>query len=249
MPENTSPNHHDHPRQNPQPNTSPTLTEIAFVLDRSGSMTACQEDAIAGFNHFLREQAAEPEGVHFSLVLFNETVELTADRVPIDQIAPLTPLTYQPGGSTALLDAVGHTIDKLGKQLAAMPAPERPGQVIVAILTDGYENSSQDYSWEEVAQRVERQTTVYNWTFFFLGANQDAWDTGQKMAMRRANTATYRSDGTGTAAAQQALSKKSRGMRLYASTGKYNADAMAPLDAMVHEEDSKERAQRNKKKP
>ena len=118
-------------------------TEIAFILDRSGSMKSCQQAAIDGFNRFLADQQQIEGLAKLTLVLFDDEYFVPISSIPVQEIVPLTDDTYQPRGCTALLDAIGQTVDDLGLRLAALAEKDRPGQVIVAILTDGLENASQ----------------------------------------------------------------------------------------------------------
>lgn len=153
---------------------NPNLTEIAFVMDRSGSMESMKVEAIGSFNHFLEEQKKEPGDVRFTLVLFDHEYLKVIDHVPLNFVAPLTNETYEPRGSTALLDAMGRTIDEIGKRLAATPEDQRPSQVIIACMTDGFENASKHYSNARIAQMIEHQRTVYSWEFVFLGATLES---------------------------------------------------------------------------
>jgi len=150
------------------------LTEVAVVLDRSGSMEAIRSDAIGGFNAFLAGQKAEPGELRMTVVLFNHEIETIHARVPVVEVPALDERSYVPSGTTALLDAFGRTIDELGGRLAALPESERPAQVIVALLTDGLENASRDYTLGQVRRRVRHQQTKYGWVFLFLAAGQDA---------------------------------------------------------------------------
>lgn len=159
------------------------LTEIAVVIDRSGSMEAIRTDAIGGFNAFLAQQQAEPGELRMTIVLFNHEIETIHARLPAAEVPPLDERSYVPSGTTALHDAFGRTIDELGQRLAATPEPERPGQVIVALLTDGMENASRDYSLQQIRQRVQRQQEKYGWVFLFLAAGQDAVLEGEKLAI------------------------------------------------------------------
>jgi hypothetical protein len=152
----------------------PDLTEIAFVLDRSGSMNPIADDAIGGFNTFLTEQQALTGQARLTLVLFDHEYMVTHNNVDIRAVPPLDAKTYTPRGMTALLDAVGRTIDDIGTRLAATPEAERPAKVIVAILTDGQENASRDYTFARVADKIKHQQEKYSWEFLFLAANQDA---------------------------------------------------------------------------
>ena len=150
------------------------LTHIAFILDRSGSMDSIAKEAIGGFNAFIEEQIKEPGAAKLSLILFDHEYSPLITSAELTDIPPLTEDTYIPRGMTALLDAMGRTIDDLGKELAALPEEERPGQVIVVTLTDGYENSSHDYTHEKVAKLIKHQREAYNWEFIFLGADVES---------------------------------------------------------------------------
>jgi len=163
------------------------LTEIVCVVDRSGSMGAMRREAIGGFNAFLSAQKAEPGEAVLTLVLFDHEYELVHDAVPIAQVPPLDGETYEPRGTTALLDAVGRTIDDVGRRLAGTPEPQRPDKVIVAILTDGLENASQDYTHRKVAKMIAHQREKYSWEFVFLAANQDAIATAARMSIDAAD--------------------------------------------------------------
>lgn len=219
-------------------------TEIAFVLDRSGSMGVCQHAAIEGFNRFLREQQ-EVEGIaKLTLILFDDEYEVLTQSLPVHEVTRLDERTYQPRGRTALLDAVGRSIDELGQRLAKIPENDRPGQVIVAILTDGLENASQQFTWKDVSDRIKHQTKVYKWTFLFLGANQDAIATAAQISIGAANAATYMADKVGARSSQSSLSRKAMALRkrsMGTATREDLADAEAPMQALVEEEDRKER--------
>ncbi len=126
------------------------LTEIAFILDRSGSMSSVAQAAIAGFNSFLHDQQAAPGQARLTVVLFDDEYLVPIQSLPVDEVIPLDHTTYVPRNSTALLSAIGRTIDELGARLANLPETARPGKVIVAILTDGLENASQRETWRSV---------------------------------------------------------------------------------------------------
>lgn len=189
------------------------LVHVACVIDRSGSMSTVCSDAIGGFNTFLEEQKKGPGEAVLTLVLFDHEYLVVHDAVPVASVAPLDETTYVPRGNTALLDAIGRTIDDLGARLAAMPEEERPGGVIVAILTDGHENSSLEYTRRRVAEMIEHQRTVYNWSFVFLAANQDAIDEAKKMNMDPA--LAFRYDGTahGTRSVMRTMSSTTSQLR------------------------------------
>lgn len=221
-------------------------SEIAFVLDRSGSMESCREAAIEGFNSFLLEQQQTEGLAKLTLVLFDDEYLVPINGIPVAEILPLNSESYVPRGSTALLDAIGRTIDELGARLAALPEQDRPGQVIVAILTDGMENSSQDYTWQRIARVIKHQTEQYRWTFLFLGANQDAIATAAQMNIAAANAAGYVADAAGLHASAKSLTRKIRAIRL-ASMGIASLeecqDASTPMSGLLAEENRKERRQ------
>lgn len=150
------------------------LVEVACVVDRSGSMESICSDAIGGFNSFLAGQKAQPDSARFTLVLFDHEYSLIHNGSDIQVVEPLNGKTFVPRGSTALLDAIGRTIDDMGERLNRTPEEERPGKVILAILTDGQENASQDYSVEKVGEMLRHQQEKYQWEVVFLAANQDA---------------------------------------------------------------------------
>jgi len=218
------------------------LTEIVFILDRSGSMQAMVEPAISGFNRLLREQQQVTGHARFTLVLFDDQYELPFHSVPIEEVVELDTSTFVPRGSTALLDAIGRTIDDLGKTLSSTPAAQRPDQVIIAILTDGEENSSTRYTWEKVAERIRHQTEKYQWQFLFLGANQDAIATAGRMSIQAANTTNFAMTGESYGASKGALSRKMSAFRRR-SQGDTDAhtvhDAEAPLESLREDEERK----------
>ena len=157
---------------------------------------------------FLLEQQQIEGLAKLTLILFDDEYLVPIDALPVAEILPLNNDSYVPRGSTALLDAIGRTIDELGARLAALPEQDRPGQVIVAILTDGLENSSQNYTWQKIARVIKQQTEQYRWTFLFLGANQDAIATAAQMNIAAANAATYVADAAGLHASSSSLSAK-----------------------------------------
>jgi hypothetical protein len=218
--------------------------EIAFVLDRSGSMASCREAALAGFNFFLEEQQQNEGLTKLTLVLFDDEYLAPIQALPVAEILPLNHDTYIPRGSTALLDAIGRTVDELGARLAAMAEEERPGQVIVAILTDGLENASESYSWKEIARSIRHQTERYQWKFLFLGANQDAIATAAQMSIAAADASPFVADAAGVRAAARSMARKVRGIHRSfhgRATVKEAADATASLSDLTAEEDENER--------
>jgi uncharacterized protein YegL len=220
------------------------LTEIAFVLDRSGSMQSMVIPAIEGFNRLLREQQQEPGSARFTLVLFDDQYEVPWHSVPIAEVVELDTATYVPRGSTALLDAIGRTIDELGAKLAATPEDLRPGQVIVAILTDGEENASHHFTWREIAKRIHHQTEKYDWKFLFLGANQDAIATAAKMNIHAADAANFSMTAASYGATQGAVNRKLKAVRrMKQGMADESAvrDAQAAMETLRKEEEDKDR--------
>jgi len=181
------------------------LTEIACIIDRSGSMEDLRDTAIHGFNTFLEAQQAAPGEARMTLVLFSDAYHVVHESADIRLVPPLTHSTYVPDGTTALLDAVGRTVDDLGTRLDATGEAHRPGKVVVAILTDGLENASRHYSWPEISDRIAHQQSVYGWEFLFLGANQDAIATAAQISVPAANAHTWDATPEGMRAAMDVL--------------------------------------------
>jgi uncharacterized protein with von Willebrand factor type A (vWA) domain len=158
------------------------LTEIVFILDRSGSMSGLENDTIGGFNGFVKRQA-EAGQTSLTTVLFDDQYEIIHNGIDAGNIV-LTSKEYFTRGSTALLDAVGKTINDAGKRLNETPEALRPGKVIVVITTDGLENASREFSYEKVKGMITHQTEKYGWEIIFLGANIDVAKEGDKLGIR-----------------------------------------------------------------
>ena len=218
---------------------STNTTEIAFILDRSGSMESIQTGTLEGVNAFITQQKEESEEypVLFSLTFFNTDVEVRTASLPMKEVELLDEKTYLPRGGTALLDAIGITIDGLGKRLAETPENERPDKVIVAIMTDGEENSSRIFNWTEISDKIKHQTDVYKWEFLFMGANQDAIATASKMNIHHDSSVTYfQQDGS----ARTTLRAMSTSIQRSTNRSKPNWTKPS-LAATVAEEEAKER--------
>ena len=171
--------------------TNPDLTEIVCILDRSGSMDSLRADAIEGINAFIAQQQKLPGEARLTVVLFDHEYLLFLDGIPLAEAPLFNADIYVPRGTTALLDAVGRTIDDVGKRLSQTPEDQRPGKVIVAILTDGLENASTDYTYERVAQMIQHQREKYNWEFIFLAANQDAIASAAHISIEAQATVSF----------------------------------------------------------
>lgn len=167
------------------------LTEIVAVIDKSGSMDAIREDAMGAFNRFLSDQKNLPGEATFTLTLFDTNYNIVHARKPIKDVPELIRETYVPSGFTALTDAVGRTIDEVGKRLFDTPEPERPERVVMVIVTDGQENSSKEYSRQTVLDKIEHQTNVYQWEFVFLAAGPDAMKEAQRIGIKLPNVVAF----------------------------------------------------------
>lgn len=170
------------------------VTEIIVILDRSGSMKYIKSDMEEALNEFLYDQAKAPGSANVTLVQFDTEVETKYVATPISQVGTIT---IEPRWRTALLDAVCKTVDSVGERLHKTPEDQRPGKVLVAIITDGQENASKTYTLGDVVERVRLQTDVYNWQFTYLGANQDAFNEASKLGISRDATLEYTADKKG----------------------------------------------------
>jgi hypothetical protein len=180
---------------------NPNLTFIAVVLDRSASMGPLKSDTIGGFNTFLEEQKKTPGDALFTVAQFANPGDyrLTADATPIAAVEPLTDATYSPtGGSTALLDAIGLTIDTVGTKLKAMPEAERPCRVLIMIQTDGAENSSREYTRARIQEMIKHQREKYDWDFAFVGASEQSLAQAQTYGFQAKDMAQYSASPEGT---------------------------------------------------
>lgn len=156
------------------------MTELVFILDRSGSMNGMEKDTIGGFNSMLQKQKREPGEAVVSTVLFDNTATVLHDRVPLANVSEMTERDYTVGGCTALLDAVGGAIRHIGNIHKYARKEDIPEKTLVVIITDGLENASRRYSHEDVAAMIKRQQEKYKWEFIFLGANIDAAEEARR---------------------------------------------------------------------
>ena len=181
------------------------LTELVFILDRSGSMSGLENDTIGGFNSMIQKQKEEPGEAYVSTVLFDNVSEVIHDRIDIQRIEPLTRNQYYVRGSTALLDAVGSAIHHIGNVHKYARKEDRPEKTLFVITTDGMENASGKYSYEKVRSMIERQKEKYGWEFIFLGANIDATKEAARFGIRADRAANYNADSKGTAIIYEAV--------------------------------------------
>lgn len=175
------------------------MTELVFILDRSGSMSGLEKDTIGGFNSMLEQQRKEPGDALVSTVLFDNIAEVIHDRVSIAQVPNLTEKDYFVRGCTALLDAVGGAIQHIGNIHKYARREDVPEKTLFIITTDGMENASRRYSYEKVRKMIARQKERYGWEFLFLGANIDAVAEAGRFGIDESMAANYHSDAAGTA--------------------------------------------------
>ena len=173
------------------------LTELVMILDKSGSMAGLESDTIGGYNAMLEKQKKLDGECHITTVLFDQDSQLLHDRIDLKAVSPISPKEYQVGGSTALLDAIGHSIHKIGSAQKHTHEDYRAENVIFVIITDGAENASRVYSLEKIKQKIEHQKTRYNWEFIFLGANIDAVETAAHFGIHPSRAQNYHADSQG----------------------------------------------------
>ena len=187
--------------------------DISIVLDRSGSMEPVKTDTIGGINAFTEDQKNENGTCKLSLYQFNEKYHVTYQNADISIAPRLNNETYNPSGWTALLDAIGKTIQETGKRLASLKESERPEKVIIVIQTDGFENKSTKFSRKEIFDMITHQQSKYNWQFVFLGANQDAIATANSYGISSASSLTYASNSIGTENLYKSVSNNLKSFR------------------------------------
>lgn len=165
--------------------TNKDLTEIIFVVDRSGSMESIRDDTIGGYNTFLGEQKKVDKPCKVTYTQFDDQYEVVHNGIDIKDVPPLTAETFVPRGWTALHDAIGRTINEVGARLSVTPEHERPGKVLFVVMTDGHENSSHEFNAAQIKEMITHQQEKYQWEFIFLAANQDAVVGGTELGVKR----------------------------------------------------------------
>ena len=183
------------------------MTELVFILDRSGSMSGLEEDTIGGFNSMLEKQRKEPGEAVVSTVLFDNEIEVIHDRAAIGSVAKLTDKEYFVRGCTALLDAVGGAIRHIGNVHKYARREDVPEKTLFVITTDGMENASRYYTYDKVRRMIEHQKEKYGWEFLFLGANIDAAAEAGKFGIDESMAANYHCDKVGTALNYEVMSE------------------------------------------
>ena len=183
------------------------LTELVFILDRSGSMAGLEKDTIGGFNAMIEKQRGEAGEAVISTVLFDSFTEVIHDRLMLEAVPRLTEKEYYVRGCTALLDAVGGAIHHIGNVHKYAREEDRPERTLFVITTDGWENASRRYSYEKVKQMITHQKEKYGWEFLFLGANIDAAKEAARFGIDEDRAANYHADSMGTEVVYQAVNE------------------------------------------
>ena len=205
------------------------MTELVFILDRSGSMSGLEKDTIGGFNSMLEKQRKEPGDAVVSTVLFDNEIEVIHDRVVIADVPNLTDKEYFVRGCTALLDAVGGAIHHIGNVHKYARKEDVPEKTLFIITTDGMENASHHYTYDKVRQMIERQKERYGWEFLFLGANIDATAEAKRFGIDESMAANYHCDEVGTVLNYEVISEAITSVRT--SAAPLSADWKKRIDA------------------
>ena len=204
------------------------LTELVFILDRSGSMSGLENDTIGGFNAMIEKQKRDAGEAYVSTVLFDNHREVIHDRVDIQKVEPMNREQYYVRGSTALLDAVGKSIRHIANVHKYAREEDRPEKTLFIITTDGMENASHEYSYERVRKMIEHEKDKYGWEFIFLGANIDAAKEAARFGIDESRAANYHADSVGTAVIYEAMSEAVCSVR---ACRPMNADWKKSVDA------------------
>ena len=195
------------------------LTELVFILDRSGSMQGLEQDTIGGFNSMLEKQKKEPGDAFVSTVLFDDRTQVLHDRVPLAEVSLMTDREYYVRGTTALLDAVGGAIRHIGNIHRYARPEDVPKHTLFVITTDGMENASHRYSAEQVRQMIREKQTSCGWEFLFLGANIDAVETAGSLGIGADHAVNYHCDSRGTRLNYEAVGRAVSAVRCSAALG------------------------------
>lgn len=208
------------------------LTEIVFILDRSGSMSGLEADTIGGFNSMIEKQKKENGEALISTVLFDNVSEVIHDRVPVQKVEPMTDRDYSVRGCTALLDAIGGAIHHIGNIHKYARKEDVPEHTLFVITTDGMENASRRYDSEKVKKMIERQKSKYGWEFLLLGANIDAVETARAFGIAEDRAVNYHADSKGTRLNYEVVGSAIAGVRCGAPM---SADWKADIEADFEE--------------
>ena len=205
------------------------ITELVFILDRSGSMSGMEKDTIGGFNSMIEKQKKEEGTVYVSTVLFSNTSKVLHDRIDIQKIEPMTEKDYQVNGCTALLDAIGGAIHHIGNVHKYARKEDVPAKTMFLITTDGMENASREYSSTRIKEMIKRQEEKYGWEFFFVAANIDAVETAEHIGIRKERAANYNVE----AGTDVMYCEMSKNISEYRRTGKIRENWNEEIEATV----------------
>ena len=189
------------------------ITELVFILDRSGSMSGLEADTIGGFNSMLAKQKKQEGRAYVTTVLFDHEIETLHDRIPLRKVKPLTGRDYTVRGCTALLDAIGDTIKHIASIHRYARKEDVPANTMFVITTDGMENASRRYNSEEIKKMIEKEKAKYGWEFLFIGANIDAVETARTYGIAKDRAVNYHADSKGTGVVYEAVSEAVGNMR------------------------------------
>lgn len=203
------------------------ITELVFILDRSGSMAGLESDTIGGFNAMIEKQKKQNGECYVSTVLFDNESEVIHDRVKLSEIKPMTDRDYTVRGCTALIDAIGGAIHHIGNIHKYARPEDVPENTMFIITTDGMENASRKYSGNRVRAMIERQKEKYGWEFLFIGANIDAVETAAKYGISRDRAVNYNADSEGTSIVYEAVASAVCNVRANASIDNWSDDINA----------------------
>ena len=182
------------------------LTELIMILDMSGSMRNLTSDTIGGYNSLIDEQKKQPGEAKVTTILFDDRYIILHDREDIQKVNPITDKEYMPRGMTAMLDAIGRTLVSVGEKLAQTPEEERPGKVLVTIITDGYENASKEYNWAAIKEMIKEQREKYSWVFSFIGADIDNISVSNSLGIDSRLSRKYTKNSVGTSSVYMSMS-------------------------------------------
>lgn len=197
------------------------LTELVFILDRSGSMAGLEADTIGGFNAMIEKQRKEAGDCYVSTVLFDNVSEVLHDRIKLSEIKPMTDREYTVRGCTALIDAIGGAIHHIGNIHKYARPEDVPAHTMFVITTDGMENASSRYTAQKVKEMIQRQKQKYGWEFLFIGANIDAVETAARYGIGAEHAVNYNADSEGTKVLYESVSKAVCAMRACGSVSNW----------------------------
>ena len=211
-------------------------THIICVLDRSGSMSGIMKDSIGGFNTFLQQQRELPDEATITVALFDDKYELLYDNVDIKEVRDITDKEWFPRGTTALYDAIGKTINNDRALIKKMSKKDRPNKVLVCVVTDGYENASQEFTINDIKKLI-KDCENDDWNFIYLAANQDAFDVGSSFGISGSNTYTYTASADGVSNMSMTLNSAAVNYRSMSTT---DADFSTASKSLIDDDDNNE---------